>query len=76
MNSDQLEFVARELETSMKWRHLGVWHSDWTSFRVMLSLVPVQAFTLASVSMLTKHTEERLKREVKSARMASERSEH
>lgn len=45
-----------------------VWHSGWALFGVMLSLVAVQSFTLASVSILAKHTEERLMRGMRSAR--------
>jgi hypothetical protein len=76
VNNDQLEYVTHESETSMKWRHPGVWHSGWAFFGVMLSLVAGQTFTLAGVSLLTKPTEEQLKRDMKSARMASQRSEH
>jgi dolichol-phosphate mannosyltransferase len=51
-----LSWVALEQLT----RH--VWHYGWALFGVMLLLVAAQAFTLASVSILTKHTEERLVR--------------
>ena len=37
-----------------------VWHSGWALVGVLLLLVATQAFTLASVSVLTKHSEKRL----------------
>lgn len=49
----------------------GIWHSGWGLLGVMLLLVAAQAFTLASVSILTKHSEERLMREMKRARTTS-----
>jgi glycosyltransferase involved in cell wall biosynthesis len=45
----------------------GIWHSGWVMLGVMLLLVAAQAFTLASVSILTKHSEERLMREIRRA---------
>ena len=60
-----LAWVAIEQLT----RH--VWHSGWALFGVMLSLVAVQSFTLASVSILTKHVEERLARQIAVARQES-----
>jgi dolichol-phosphate mannosyltransferase len=41
-------------------------HSGWALAGIMMLLVAVQAFTLASVSILTKHTEERLMKEIRS----------
>jgi glycosyltransferase involved in cell wall biosynthesis len=49
----------------------GIWHSAWILLGVMLLLIAAQAFTLASVSILTKHSEERLMRELKKAREKS-----
>jgi dolichol-phosphate mannosyltransferase len=49
----------------------GIWHSGWSLLGVMLLLVAAQAFTLAGVSILTRHSEERLMRELKRARTAS-----
>jgi dolichol-phosphate mannosyltransferase len=43
-----------------------VWHSGWALVGIMLLLVAAQAFTLASVSILTKQMEKRLIREIKS----------
>jgi hypothetical protein len=45
----------------------GIWHSGWALLGVMLLLVAIQAFTLAGVSIVTKHSEERLMREMKRA---------
>jgi dolichol-phosphate mannosyltransferase len=44
---------------------MRVFHSGWALAGIMLLLVAVQSFTLASVSILTKHTEERLMREIR-----------
>jgi dolichol-phosphate mannosyltransferase len=44
-----------------------VWHSGWALVGIMLLLVAAQAFTLASVSILTNHMEKRLIREIKSS---------
>jgi predicted transcriptional regulator len=49
-----LGWVAFELLTR------DVWHLGWALVGIMLLLVAAQAFTLASVSILTKHTEKRL----------------
>jgi len=49
----------------------GIWHSGWVLLGVMMLLVAAQAFTLASVSILTKHSEERLMREMKRTRTTS-----
>jgi glycosyltransferase involved in cell wall biosynthesis len=46
----------------------GIWHSGWVMLGVMLLLIAAQAFTLASVSILTKHSEERLMRELRKTR--------
>jgi len=46
-------------------------HSGWALAGMMVLLVAAQAFTLASVSILTKHTEERLTKEIKSLREES-----
>jgi dolichol-phosphate mannosyltransferase len=43
-------------------------HSGWALAGMMMLLVAAQAFTLASVSILTKHTEERLTKEIRSSR--------
>ena len=45
-----------------------VWHSGWALLGVMLLLIAAQAFTLASFSILTKHTEMRLMEEIRSSR--------
>jgi dolichol-phosphate hexosyltransferase len=45
-----------------------VWHSGWALLGIMLLLIAAQAFTLASVSILTKHSERRLMEEIRSAR--------
>lgn len=42
-----------------------VFHSGWALAGIMLLLVAAQAFTLASVSLLTKHSEERLMNEIR-----------
>ena len=44
-----------------------VWHSGWALVGIMLLLVAAQAFTLASVSILTKQMEKRLIRGIKSS---------
>jgi len=41
------------------------WHSGWAMLGIMLLLIAVQAFTLASVSILVNHMEKRLMREIK-----------
>ena len=64
-----LGWVAFEQLTS------HVWHSGWALFGVVLSLVAVQSFTLASVSILTKHVEERLARRITVARQESSTSQ-
>lgn len=43
-----------------------IWHSDWAMLSIVLLLVATHAFTLASISVLTKHMERRLLRQVKS----------
>jgi len=43
-----------------------VWHSGWALVGIVLLLVAAQAFTLASVSILTKHMERRLIQEIRS----------
>jgi dolichol-phosphate mannosyltransferase len=53
--------VVQELTTR-------TFHSGWALAGIMMLLVAVQAFTLASVSILTKHTEERLMKEIRSSR--------
>ena len=45
-----------------------VWHSGWALLGIMFLLVAAQAFTLASVSILTKHSEMRLIEEMRSSR--------
>jgi dolichol-phosphate mannosyltransferase len=47
---------------------MQTFHSGWALAGIMMLLVAAQAFTLASVSILTKHTEERLIKEIKSSR--------
>jgi dolichol-phosphate mannosyltransferase len=51
-----------------------VFHSGWALAGIMLLLVAVEAFTLASVSVLTKHTEERLRKEIRSSRSVSKKA--
>jgi dolichol-phosphate mannosyltransferase len=46
----------------------GVWHSGWALIGIVLLLVAAQAFTLASVSILTKHSERRLMHEIRSSK--------
>jgi len=46
----------------------GVFHSGWALAGIMLLLVAAQAFTLASVSILTRHSERRLMHEIRSSR--------
>jgi dolichol-phosphate mannosyltransferase len=46
----------------------GVFHSGWALAGTMLLLVAAQAFTLASVSILTRHSERRLMHEIRSSR--------
>jgi GTP:adenosylcobinamide-phosphate guanylyltransferase len=53
----------------------GTWLLDWALLGVTLALVAAQAFTLATVSILTKHSEERLMHELKRARAASSSSQ-
>jgi GTP:adenosylcobinamide-phosphate guanylyltransferase len=43
----------------------GIWLLDWALLGVILAVVAAQAFTLATVSILTKHSEERLMHELK-----------
>jgi glycosyltransferase involved in cell wall biosynthesis len=57
-----LSYVALEVLTKR------VWHSGWALLGIMLLLVAAQAFTLASVSILTKHSERRLMEEIRSSR--------
>ena len=64
-----LGWVALEQLT----RH--IWHSGWALFGVMFLIVATQAFTLASVSILTKHTEERLVRQIAHAREGTSAAE-
>jgi dolichol-phosphate mannosyltransferase len=47
---------------------MRTFHSGWALAGIMMLLVAVQSFTLASVSILTKHTEERLMKEIRSSR--------
>jgi dolichol-phosphate mannosyltransferase len=49
-----------------------VWHSGWVLVGIMLLLIAAQAFTLASVSILTKHSEMRLMEEIRSSRQQPE----
>ena len=42
----------------------NIWHSGWVLAGIMLLLVAAQAFTLASVSILTRHMERRLMHEI------------
>jgi dolichol-phosphate mannosyltransferase len=49
-----------------------VWHSGWAVVGIMLLLIAAQAFTLASVSILTKHSEMRLMEEIRSSRQQPE----
>jgi len=49
-----------------------VWHSGWAVVGIMFLLIAAQAFTLASVSILTKHSEMRLMEEIRSSRQQPE----
>lgn len=49
-----------------------VWHLGWALLGIMLLLIAAQAFTLASVSILTKHSEMRLMEEIRSLRQQPE----
>lgn len=49
----------------------NIWHSGWVMLGIMFLLVASQAFTLASVSILTKHLEKRVTRQIGAARVAS-----
>jgi dolichol-phosphate mannosyltransferase len=49
----------------------AVWHSGWVIVGVMLMLAALQSFTLASMSILTRHSEERLMHEMKRTRQTS-----
>jgi dolichol-phosphate mannosyltransferase len=49
-----------------------VWHSGWALMGIMLLLIAAQAFTLASVSILMKHSERRLMEEMRSSRQQPE----
>jgi dolichol-phosphate mannosyltransferase len=44
---------------------MRIFHSGWALAGMMMLFVAAQAFTLASVSIMTKHTEERLIKEMK-----------
>jgi len=48
------------------------WHSGWALVGIMFLLIAAQAFTLASVSILTKHSESRLMEEMRSLRQQPE----
>jgi glycosyltransferase involved in cell wall biosynthesis len=61
-----LGWVALEVLTAR------VWHSGWALVGIMLLLIAAQAFTLASVSILTKHSERRLMEEIRSSRQQPE----
>lgn len=43
----------------------GIWHSGWVIVGVMLMLAALQSITLASMSFMTRHSEERLMHEMK-----------
>ena len=47
----------------------NTWHAGWVLVGIMLLLVAAQAFTLASVSILTKHMERRLMQRTKRAQL-------
>lgn len=47
---------------------IRIFHSGWALAGILSLLVAAQAFTLASVSILTKHSEERLMREIRASR--------
>jgi dolichol-phosphate mannosyltransferase len=49
----------------------GIWHSGWILLGVMLLLMATQAGTLASMSIMTRHSEERLLRELRKAKSTS-----
>jgi glycosyltransferase involved in cell wall biosynthesis len=57
-----LSYVA--LEVLLK----RAWHLGWALAGVVLLLIAAQAFTLASVSILTKHSERRIMEEIRSSR--------
>jgi dolichol-phosphate mannosyltransferase len=48
-----------------EWLARHVWHSGWALLGTILLFVAAQAFTLMSVSLLTKHAERRLLREIR-----------
>jgi hypothetical protein len=48
-----------------------IWHSGWALMGVMLLLVAAQAFTLAGVSMLIKHSLRQMTREIRRMRATS-----
>jgi dolichol-phosphate mannosyltransferase len=48
-----------------EWLATRVWHSGWALLGTILLFVAAQAFTLMSVSLLTKHAERRLLREIR-----------
>jgi glycosyltransferase involved in cell wall biosynthesis len=48
-----------------EWLARRVWHSGWALLGSILLFVAAQAFTLMSVSLLTKHAERRLLREIR-----------
>jgi dolichol-phosphate mannosyltransferase len=48
-----------------EWLATDVWHSGWALLGTILLFVAAQAFTLMSVSLLTKHAERRLLREIR-----------
>jgi glycosyltransferase involved in cell wall biosynthesis len=50
---------------------MGIWNSGSAILGVMLLLVAAQSFTLAGVSILTKHSHDRLMRAIKSTRATS-----
>ena len=49
----------------------GVWHQTWGLLGAVVLLMGAQAITLASVSMLTRHSEDRLRHEIKSTKVGS-----
>lgn len=57
--------------SALQWFASGIWHSGWVVLGVGLVLVAAQAFTLATVSILTKHSEERLLHELRRAKTTS-----
>lgn len=46
----------------------GIWYSDWALAGAVLLIMSIQALAVASISIVTRHTEERLMHEIKRLR--------